>query len=389
MRLRNPERGESLDPRRILVVAGDDDERRSLSEALAGAGHAVSAHATLEDGLAAGGGAVRLVVLDHSAVDAAAWARVFENLRRSHVDAPCLVTLGGATVDDAVGIMRHGAFAVVSLPLSPDKLLFQVDQALRHKDLCDKNASLERSLATNERLAMIGKLAAGVAHELNNPLDGVLRYVNMSIEGLPPDAPQTPYLLEARRGLRRMADIVHDLLQFSRNANVDATYEDAERLARDAVTQIAAGAKDRRVETRFEFPPVGVPLPRAMFQVFGNLGKNAVDAMPRGGTLTVRARLASGRVLIDVTDTGTGIPEEIRERVFEPFFTTKEVGKGTGLGLSICQRIVERLGGALTIESDVGRGTTVSVDLPSNRPAPTRPAAAAARPLAASREGKE
>jgi signal transduction histidine kinase len=110
--------------------------------------------------------------------------------------------------------------------------------------------------------------------------------------------------------------------------------------------------------------------------------------MPRGGTLTVRARLASGRVLIDVTDTGTGIPEEIRERVFEPFFTTKEVGKGTGLGLSICQRIVERLGGALTIESEVGRGTTVSVDLPSNRQAAARPAAAA-RPLAASREGKE
>jgi signal transduction histidine kinase len=129
-----------------------------------------------------------------------------------------------------------------------------------------------------------------------------------------------------------------------------------------------------------------------MFQVFGNLGKNAVDAMPQGGRLTVAARLANGRVLIDVTDTGTGIPEEIRERVFEPFFTTKEVGKGTGLGLSICQRIVERLGGALTIESEVDRGTTVAIDLPAHRPV-HRPAAAQSsstgRALAAARQGKE
>jgi signal transduction histidine kinase len=377
-----------LDARRILVVAGDDDERRSLADALASAGHAVSVAATLAEGLDGVDGSIRLVVLDHSAVDDSSWAQVFENLRARHVEAPCLVTLAEASVDDAVGLMRHGAFAVVSLPLDPQKLVFQVDQALSHKDLCDKNASLEKSLATNERLAMIGKLAAGVAHELNNPLDGVLRYVNMSIDGLPSDAPQTPYLLEARRGLRRMADIVHDLLQFSRNANVDATYEDAERLARDAVLSIVSGAKDQRIETRFEFPPVGVPLPRAMFQVFGNLGKNAVDAMPRGGTLTVSARLASGRVLIDVTDTGTGIPEEIRERVFEPFFTTKEVGRGTGLGLSICQRIVERLGGALTIESEVGHGTTVAIDLPANRPAAARPASSG-RALAASKQGKE
>src|SRR5262249_33747244 len=152
--------------------------------------------------------------------------------------------------------------------------------------------------------------------------------------------------------------------QFSRNASVDATHEDAERLARDAVVQVVAGAPRKKVDTRFDFPPLGLPLPRGMFQVFGNLAKNAVDAMPRGGTLTVAARTIDGRVRIEVADTGTGIPEEIRDRVFEPFFTTKEVGKGTGLGLPICQRIVERLGGTVTIESESGHGTTVTVDLP-------------------------
>jgi signal transduction histidine kinase len=305
------------------------------------------------------------------------------------VDAPCLVTLRDASVDDAVNLMRRGAFSVVSLPVDPEKFAFQVEQALRHRELCEKNASLEKSLETHERLAMIGKLAAGVAHELNNPLDGVLRFVNLTIDGLPKDSQQIPYLLEARRGLRRMADIVRDLLQFSRNANVDATHEDAERLARDAVAQVVAGVQHRKVETTFDFPPVGVPLPRGMFQVFGNLAKNASDAMPQGGTLSCAARIANGRVLIRVTDTGTGIPEEIRDRVFEPFFTTKEVGKGTGLGLPICQRIVERLGGTLTIESEVGRGTTVIVDLPTRRPQGPPARAVSDSPFATSRTGQE
>jgi signal transduction histidine kinase len=380
--------GDRLDPRRILVVAGSADERHDLTRALASAGHDAAAAASLADGLRGDCASIGLVVLAQSALDPTDPVRAFDELRRRDVVAPCLVTLGDATVDAAVSLMRLGAFSVVSLPIDPEKLAFQVEQALRHRDLCEKNASLERSLETHERLAMIGKLAAGVAHELNNPLDGVLRFVNLAVDGLPKDSQQIPYLLEARRGLRRMADIVRDLLQFSRNANVDASHEDAERLAKDAVLQVVAGVQHRRVETKFDFPPVGVPLPRGMFQVFGNLAKNAVDAMPQGGTLSVSARLANGRVRIDVSDTGTGIPEEIRDRIFEPFFTTKEVGKGTGLGLPICQRIVERLGGTLTIETEVGRGTSVAVDLPARRSASAGRASMDA-PLAVARADKE
>jgi signal transduction histidine kinase len=353
-----------LDTRRILVVAADAGERHDLIQALAGTGYAASGAATLAEGLR-GDEPIGLVVLSSSGQSDP--AKSFEELRKREVVAPCLVTMHDASVDDAVSLMRQGAFSVISLPIDPEKLAFQVEQALRHRALCEKNASLEKSLETHERLAMIGKLAAGVAHELNNPLDGVLRFVNLAVDGLPKDSQQIPYLLEARRGLRRMADIVRDLLQFSRNANVDASHEDAERLAKDAVLQVVAGVQHRKIDTKFDFPPVGLPLPRGMFQVFGNLAKNAVDAMPHGGTLAVEARIANGRVHIQVSDTGTGIPEEIRDRIFEPFFTTKEVGKGTGLGLPICQRIVERLGGTLTIETEVGRGTSVAVDMPARR----------------------
>jgi signal transduction histidine kinase len=377
-----------MDPRSILVVAGDPVERRRLSEALAASDFLPTQAETLEAGLR-DDAVFRLVVLDQSALDPARPTQAFDDLRRRSAETPCLVTLRDASVDDAVELMRQGAFSVVSLPVDAGKLAFQVDQALRHRDLREKNAALERSLETHERLAMIGKLAAGVAHELNNPLDGVLRFVNLALDGLPKESQQVPYLLEARRGLRRMADIVRDLLQFSRNANVDAMHEDAERLARDAVVQVVAAVPHKRIETSFEFPASGLALPRGMFQVFGNLAKNAVDAMPHGGRLAVAARVENGRVRIQVVDSGAGIPEEIRERIFEPFFTTKEVGKGTGLGLPICQRIVERLGGSLAIDSEFGRGTTVSMDLPVRRPPPGPARTQLEAPFAVARMGKE
>jgi signal transduction histidine kinase len=109
--------------------------------------------------------------------------------------------------------------------------------------------------------------------------------------------------------------------------------------------------------------------------------------MPEGGTIRVEASVASGRVLIEVSDTGTGIPDEIRDRIFEPFFTTKEVGKGTGLGLPICQRIVERLGGRLSIETEVGRGTTVLIELPQRRAGAATAPAGRRAVLTATREG--
>ena len=376
-----------MDLRRIVVVATDGESGETLLAALAAAGHAAERAASAED--VSETTRADIVVLDGGGLDAAGLRSRYGALARRGVKAPCLVAMTHASVDDAVELMRLGAFSVISLPTDATRLGFQVDQALRHVDLCRKNASLERSLETHERLAMIGKLAAGVAHELNNPLDGVMRFVSLAADGLPKDSPQVPYLLEARRGLRRMADIVRDLLQFSRNANLDATTEDAERLAKDAVAQATGGAKDRVISTAFEFPPVGLPLPRGMFQVFANLAKNAVDAMPRGGTLAVAAQLASGRVLIRVSDTGTGIPEDIREHVFDPFFTTKEVGKGTGLGLPICQRIVERLGGTMTLESEVGHGTTVHIDVPARRPPAVQQRTRTEGPFATARTGEE
>lgn len=364
---------------RVLVVGQDQGTVKDLAASAETCGAALAGTADSARAAESQLRACDVLVVDQTGLDA---EEVAELMRAANASVPAvlpIVGVRGGTIDDAVVLMRRGAFAVVSLPAANEALSLHLGHAASQRELLARNAELERSLESHERLAMIGKLAAGVAHELNNPLDGVLRYVNFAIAKLPQEAEQVTYLLHARQGLRRMADIVRDLLQFSRNANVDAADEDAERLARDAVEQTVA-ASGRKVETTYVFPAGGIHVPRAVFQVLGNLAKNAVDAMPRGGRLTVGATVASGRVRIAVTDTGTGIPDEIRERIFEPFFTTKEVGKGTGLGLSISQRIVERLGGTMTLESEVGRGTTVYVEVPV-RPssAHTAQAVAAAR----------
>lgn len=383
--LRDERRDDALAGARILVVGRDADDARALADSVlpSGAASAAAARVTAgRDELAKHSHGVSAVVADGASLATEELTELLRACAEASPPLPCVVALHDPSVEDAVDLMRRGAFAVVGLPPRGSEIALRLEQAVRHHELCARNGELERSLEAHERLAMIGKLAAGVAHELNNPLDGVLRFVNLAADTLPKDSPQIPYLVEARRGLRRMADIVRDLLQFSRNANVEAADEDGLRLARDAVEAVvatAASAGRRRVETVYEFPPGGVHLPRAMFQVFGNLARNAVDAMPQGGVLRVAARFTETHVRIEVSDTGTGIPEEIRERVFEPFFTTKEVGSGTGLGLPICLRIVERLGGTLTVESEVGAGTLVAMDLPARRAPPRGRSAPAVR----------
>jgi len=354
-----------LGSRRIAIVHNEREERDHLVSLLIDAGYDAVAADSRDDVAPERLAHVGVVIIAEAALPQGDAGAFLDDLSEHEVLTPCLVIPEIVTVARAVALMSRGAFSLLTAPVEQEQLVLQVEQALRHLELRRKNARLQESLELNERLAMIGKLAAGVAHELNNPLDGVLRFVNLAADTLPPDAQQIPYLSEARRGLRRMADIVRELLQFSRNAVVESTDEDGAALAKDAVAQTIALVPHKKVDATFEFPATGVRLPRAMFQVFGNLAKNAVDAMPSGGQLHLVARYLDDQVLIDFRDDGAGIPDEIRLRIFEPFFTTKEVGQGTGLGLPICQRIVERLGGTLDLESEIGIGTTIRMTLPS------------------------
>ena len=226
------------------------------------------------------------------------------------------------------------------------------------------------------KLASVGELAAGVAHELNNPLGTVSLRLELALAALPPDLPCRADLAVVEGEVERMARLVENLLQFSRPSRDQVSTVDlADELVRTAEL-VAHQFRRRGVELRFEVAP-DLPLLYAdrqkLRQVFLNLFTNAGDAMPAGGTLTVAARPGEASagapgVVVEVSDTGSGIPPDLLPRVMDPFVTTKAEGKGTGLGLAICRRIVQEHRGTIRIESRPGAGTTVRLVFPVSRP---------------------
>jgi signal transduction histidine kinase len=227
----------------------------------------------------------------------------------------------------------------------------------------------QRRLAEAERLAAVGVRVAKVAHELNNPLDGILRYINLATRFIEKENLEKPkeYLAQCRQGLLRMVQIVSELLEFSRGMYMPLEHVKIEQIIEDAIkmTESRAAAQGVRISREY-----GLGLPRVrggnLSQVFCNLAKNALDAMPDGGELRISTRRApDNRIVVEFRDTGMGLPTEDPEAVFEPFFTTKEQGKGTGLGLAICRDIVESYRGRIIAASVADGGTIFTVSLPA------------------------
>jgi len=231
-----------------------------------------------------------------------------------------------------------------------------------------ERVNIERRLANAERLAAVGKHASKVAHELNNPLDGILRYINLAMRIVERENLAKPkeYLTQCRQGLMRMVKIVSELLEFSRSTYTPLEYVKVEQIIEDAIKTMESRAEAASISIVRNYT-FGMPQVRSgnMFQVFCNLAKNALDAMPNGGELRISTSLAADDTIrVELRDTGTGLPPESTEAIFEPFFTTKEGGKGTGLGLAICRDIVESYHGRITAENAPDGGSIFSVQLP-------------------------
>jgi signal transduction histidine kinase len=223
-------------------------------------------------------------------------------------------------------------------------------------------ASMERRLAASERLAAVGKVAAKVAHELNNPLDGVLRYIGMAQRLSGEEA--NKHLSGARGGLMRMVAVIRDLLDHGRSSH-GVPRAAVEKLLEEAVATFQARAQATGVTFACEISDgAGIIADGNLFQVFCNIIKNALDAMPEGGVLTIRLRRDCDRCRVEFSDTGYGLTAEQARRAFEPFYTTKPPGQGTGLGLSICREIVAVAGGEIGIAPRDGGGVIVSINLP-------------------------
>ena len=233
-------------------------------------------------------------------------------------------------------------------------------------DVTEKVA-LELELAQAERLTTMGKVAGRVAHELNNPLDGILRYVNLSLRALDtqPDKARQ-YLQQCRDGLMRMVKIVSEMLEFSRGTHTPFEKEPLDKLAEEALTAMAGVLEGVQVHLVRNYEGAALPVKsEAMFQVFCNLFKNAADAMGGNGTLTVHLAHTADGWEATVRDTGGGFDPAMAEDIFKPFFTTKPPGRGTGLGLAICRDILEKIGGQIEARN-LEDGSEFIVRLPEN-----------------------
>src|SRR3954464_10816386 len=226
---------------------------------------------------------------------------------------------------------------------------------------------LEEQLQISEKMASLGLLAAGVAHEVNTPLTGISSYTQMLLQQAPPDDPSTKVLEKIERQTFRAAKIVNGLLNLARPAQVDSGPCDINLVINDVLSLLEHQFRTGSIQVRKELAPAA-PIVQGvehkLHPVFLNLFLNARDAMPKGGWLTSRTRPEGDGALVDVGDTGAGIPPEQLSTIYDPLVTNKEIGKGTGLGLSITYGIVQEHGGTITCESQVGHGTRFSIRLP-------------------------
>jgi two-component system, NtrC family, sensor kinase len=230
-------------------------------------------------------------------------------------------------------------------------------------------AAMQARVAESERLASLGMLAAGVAHEINNPMGGILALTSLSLEDMPPNDPNRANLEEVVRQTERCRDIVRGLLEFSRQSQGGTELVDMNEVVGSTLSLIANQALFFNVRLVQELAP---DVPRfvaqrsQLEQVCMNLVVNAAQAIDGPGTVTIATRHEQdlAQVELRVTDTGRGIEPDKINRIFDPFFTTKDDGVGTGLGLSIVYGIVTKHKGSITVESEVGRGSTFVIRFP-------------------------
>ncbi len=228
-------------------------------------------------------------------------------------------------------------------------------------------------LVSSEKMASLGKLAAGIAHEINNPLGGILIYSSLMMEALPEEDPRRGDLVRIVQETGRCKEIVKSLLEFARQSEPKMEPTDVNRAISDGLFFLVNQALFHNihiVKKLDSFLPFVRGNAGQLKQVFMNIIVNAAEAMHGNGTLTIVTSCSSDRetVFVEFADTGEGIPAENLNRIFDPFFTTKEVGKGTGLGLATSYGIIEDHGGKISVKSRVGEGTAFTIELPVHEP---------------------
>jgi signal transduction histidine kinase len=228
----------------------------------------------------------------------------------------------------------------------------------------------EHEILRAEQLAAVGQIAAGVAHELRNPLTAIKMLVQTGLEGQAPSGLAAEELTVIEQSIRRMEQYIQIFLDFARPPRAERRRTDLVEVVRRAVALVEGRARRQKVDVSMHVPDEPLPAcldPEQIQQVLVNVLINALDAQPRGGTIDVEVIRSDDRATVRIIDCGPGLPPEIRERLFEPFVTSKP--DGVGLGLSICKRLIEAHAGAMRIDNVPGGGAAVVFSLPAEEAA--------------------
>jgi two-component system NtrC family sensor kinase len=371
-----------LDPDTETVYETAGTHGRALAVVVPGPGGAVTAVLRTDDHVARVTPMVRLLGLYTGLV--ALVLLVFSYFALTHLIVRPLESItraaervaGGAT---RLEVPRHGPRELVDLGLSLKTMterLLHDEQALRRKvDEVERAThelrSAQESLVRSERLASVGRLAAGLAHEIGNPIAALIGLEDLLLQGGTSEEEQRDFVERMRKETERIHRILGDLLQFARPTAVDSERALEPGQVEVAVHETATLVSPQRalrdvhlsLDIHPDLPPVTLSREH-LVQVMLNLVLNAADAVGERGRIAISAQAHPGAVRVQVEDDGPGVAPEVRSRLFEPFVTTKEVGKGTGLGLAVCRGLVEAAGGSITLDEGYADGARFVVELP-------------------------
>jgi PAS domain S-box-containing protein len=261
---------------------------------------------------------------------------------------------------------------VISVQLNVTKLVDKDDQYAGRtviiKDYTEVKR-LQQQVDQSEKLAVVGQLAAGVAHEIGNPLTSISSLVQI-LQRRSDDEFVTEQLANIKENIERISKIVRELVDLSRPPGFTKERSQITDVIKTALGIVKYDKRVKKVNFKTDLDenlPVIEIIPDQLLQVFVNILLNALDAIEGNGTIDVKSYHDNDYIYIDITDDGTGIEERVVDKIFDPFFTTKEVGKGTGLGLSVSYGIIKKFNGDILIDSELNKGTTFTIKLPINK----------------------
>lgn len=348
---------------KVLLIEDNSGDARLIKEMLAkarGVNFDLECTNRLSPGLKRiGVGGIDVILSDLSLPD----SQGLDTFAEVHARAPSLPIVVLSSLDDeelAVKAVQEGAQDyLVKGHVDSNLLVRSIRYAVERKQA-------EEQLIQSEKLAGIGTLASGIAHEINNPLSGIMGFAEILMNETNPEKTRK-YAEIILKEAERTANIIRWLSSYSRQAK-DNNINDVvlSQVVEEALEALKHTRKsfDIEIVKGFQKTPTIKGNRSELQQVFVNLMNNAVDAMPKGGRLSLSAAMKDGFVMAKVSDNGVGIPKEKISRIFDPFFTTKEVGEGTGLGLYVTSMIVKKHHGMIDVDSEIGKGTSFTLRFP-------------------------